>query len=214
MKKGILINFEGLDGCGKTTQIQLFTEKLKKESYKFRLFREPGGTEIGEKIRDILLDKKNDKMHSLTEYLLYSASRYQLSREYLHPLINEGKIVICDRFYDSSTAYQGYARGIDLKFINTINFAATDNLIPDLTILLDIPLDIRSSRLGKKNLDRLEQEHIDFHKKVKMGFLDMAKKEKNRFNVIDGTLPIETISNKIWKFFLTKIKKENFNEIL
>jgi dTMP kinase len=209
MEKGMLITFEGLDGCGKTTQINHFIEKLKKHSYHYLLLREPGGSSIGEKIRDILLDKTNIEMTDVAELLLYSASRNQLCREKIRPALAKQTIVICDRFYDSTTAYQGYARGIDLEFIQKLNMIATDNLIPDLTFLLDISLETRFSRLDKKNLDRLEQEHLDFHRKVRSGFLQMAEKEPGRFVKIDGTASISEINQILWKEFLNKITLEN-----
>lgn len=209
MKKGLLITFEGLDGSGKTTQIQNFISKLTENNISHLLFREPGGSNIGEKIRDILLDKENSEMSDVTELLLYSASRNQLCRQKIQPALADNTIVICDRFYDSTTAYQGFARGIDLDFINKLNMIATDNLIPDLTFLLDISMETRNSRLNSKNLDRLEQEHLDFHKKVRLGFLKICDENPNRFVIIDGTKSIAEISRIIWEKFLEKIKMEN-----
>jgi len=206
MKNGIFINFEGIDGSGKTTQIEMFITKLKKFNIPFILLREPGGTDIGEKIRDILLDKKNSKMFPITELLLYSASRFQLTSEKIFPELAKGKIVICDRFYDSTTAYQGYARGIDLDFIKKLNKIATDNLIPDLTFILDITIEERKRRFGNKVLDRLEQEAELFHKKVIDGFLNIAKNEA-RAKLIKGNELPDTISNKIWDLFLEKYEK-------
>ncbi len=206
MKNGIFINFEGIDGSGKTTQIEMFITKLKKFNIPFILLREPGGTDIGEKIRDILLDKKNSKMFPITELLLYSASRFQLTSEKIFPELAKGKIVICDRFYDSTTAYQGYARGIDLDFIKKLNKIATDNLIPDLTFILDITIEERKRRFGNKVLDRLEQEAELFHKKVIDGFLNIAKNEA-RAKLIKGNELPDNISNKIWDLFLEKYEK-------
>jgi len=151
----------------------------------------------------------NSEMTDVAELLLYSASRNQLCRQKIHPALDNQTIVICDRFYDSTTAYQGYARGIDLDFINKLNMIATDNLIPDLTFLLDISMETRSDRLDANNLDRLEQEHLDFHRRVRSGFLKMAAKNPNRFVIIDGTKPITEISNLIWNRFLEKITLEN-----
>lgn len=212
MKKGLLITFEGLDGSGKTTQIQEFISRLEANGFSSILFREPGGTNIGEKIRDILLDKEHMEMTDVTELLLYSSSRNQLCRQKIKPALEANTMVICDRFYDSTTAYQGFARGIDLNFINQLNMMATDNLIPDLTFLLDITMETRSHRLDSNNLDRLEQEHLDFHRKVRFGFLEIAKNNPNRFVIIDGTKPITEISDTIWSKFQEKIKMENKNE--
>ncbi len=209
MKKGLLITFEGLDGSGKTTQIQNFIEKIQKNNISHILVREPGGTSIGEKIRHILLDKENSEMTAVTELLLYSASRNQLCIKEIKPSLKQQKIVICDRFYDSTTAYQGFARGLDLNFIKKLNLIATDNLIPDLTFLLDISMEDRKDRLDSNNLDRLEQEHTEFHRKVRNGFLQLVEENPDRFVLINGTLPITKISEIIWQKFQEKITSEN-----
>ncbi|MFH1213524.1 MAG: dTMP kinase [Candidatus Neomarinimicrobiota bacterium] len=207
MPKGLLITFEGIDGSGKTTQIRRFIQRLEDESVPCILFREPGGTPIGEQIRDILLDKSNSGMCAITELLLYSASRYQLSRELIWPALQEGKVVICDRFYDSTTVYQGYGRGIDLGFINDLNRIATDNLIPNLTFVFDIPLAERARRFGQKDLDRLEQENQNFQDKVRKGFLQIAKAEPNRICMIDGTKTEEAVSKEVWQKFESILKR-------
>jgi len=206
MKKGILITFEGIDGSGKTTQINALIQRLQEAGMSYRLFREPGGTEIGEKIRDILLDKKNENMLNVTELLLYSASRYQLTVSEIIPALEAGNVVICDRFYDSTTAYQGYGRGIDLDFIYRLNDIATNSVTPDKTFILDIDLEERRKRLGKKNLDRLERETLEFHRKVRMGFLKMAEQNPERFIVLDGNQAPDELSKKIWN--VIKILKE------
>ncbi len=199
MKNGIFITFEGIDGSGKTTQITALIQHLEKVGIPYQLFREPGGTEIGEKIRDILLDKKHDNMLPMAELLLYSASRYQLTKSQIIPALDLGKVVICDRFFDSTTAYQGFGRGIDLDFILQLNAAATDSLVPDKTFILDISLEERQLRFGNKNLDRLEQEALDFHKRVRDGFLKMAMNEPERFIVLEGNRSPEELSKEIWK---------------
>jgi len=206
MKKGILITFEGIDGSGKTTQINALIQRLQEAGMSYRLFREPGGTEIGEKIRDILLDKKNENMLNVTELLLYSASRYQLTVSEIIPALEAGNVVICDRFYDSTTAYQGYGRGIDLDFIYRLNDIATNSVTPDKTFILDIDLEEHRKRLGKKNLDRLERETLEFHRKVRMGFLKMAEQNPERFIVLDGNQAPDELSKKIWN--VIKILKE------
>ncbi|MBN2602362.1 MAG: dTMP kinase [Candidatus Marinimicrobia bacterium] len=210
MKKGIFITFEGIDGSGKTTQITMLIRHLNEAGIPNQLFREPGGTEIGEKIRDILLDNDHDAMQPITELLLYSASRYQLTKSQIIPALESGKVVICDRFYDSTTAYQGYGRGIDLDFIQRLNTAATDGFVPDKTFILDISLEERQMRLGNKSLDRLEQETLEFHKRVRNGFLEMALNSPERFIVLDGNRNPEELSKEIWK--TVKTLKETINK--
>lgn len=196
METGLFVTFEGIDACGKTTQIDLLTQKLE-GNRDYVVVREPGGTPIGEKIRQILLDNENISMEAKTELLLYSASRYQLTRQKLIPELEKGKIVICDRFYDSTTAYQGYGRGLDIDFIKSLNKFATDVLVPDLTFFLDISLEERRKRIEGIALDRLENEENQFHKNVRQGFLELDKSNE-RFVKINGEESINTISNKIW----------------
>ena len=198
MEKGLFITFEGIDGCGKTTQIKLLTQKLDEERIDYLVFREPGGTEIGEKIRKILLDNGNIDMAAKTELLLYSASRYQLCKQRLIPELEAGNIIICDRFYDSTTAYQGYGRGLNIDFINSLNKFATDELIPDITFFLDIPLEERTNRISNNKLDRLESEHASFHTEVRKGFLEISNHNKDRIVKLDGTASVEEISCNIW----------------
>ena len=211
MKKGLFITFEGIDGSGKTTQVKEFIRRLEIASIPFLLFREPGGTEIGEKVRRILLDKSNTGMLPITELLLYSASRYQLTCQSIIPALESGKVVICDRFYDSTTAYQGYARCIDLSFIERLNSVATESLVPDLTFILDISLLEREERIGNKDLDRLEQEDIKFQERVREGFIAIAKKEPERAIIIDGSRASAKISDEIWGYFI-KIRKGEYND--
>jgi dTMP kinase len=207
MNRGLFITFEGLDGSGKTTQIEAFIQHLEEVKIPYQLFREPGGTIIGEKIRQVLLDKNHSAMLPITELLLYSASRYQLTMNSIIPALEKGLVVICDRFYDSTTAYQGYGRGIDLNLIKQLNRAATASLVPDLTFILDIELDVRKKRLGKKVLDRLEQETIEFHKRVREGFIQMAHTEPERIVLIDGNRSADDIASEIWNHFNLLIKK-------
>ena len=207
MNRGLFITFEGLDGSGKTTQIEAFIQRLDDTGMAYQLFREPGGTVIGEKIRQILLDKEHTAMLPITELLLYSASRYQLTMNSIIPALEKSQVVICDRFYDSTTAYQGYGRGIDLNLIQQLNRAATASLIPDLTFILDIDLDVRQRRLVKKVLDRLEQEAIEFHKRVREGFMQMAQAEPERIILVDGNRSTDDIASEIWSHFKLLIKK-------
>ncbi len=171
MNKGLFITIEGPDGAGKSTQIPFIKRFLEEKGYKVLLTREPGGTVIGEKIRQLLLDKDHKEMTDTTEALLYAASRAQHVEEFIKPAINEGKVVLCDRFVDSSMVYQGKGRGLGLKSIKDINDFATSGLNPDLTIFLDIDPEIGLNRVkSTKNVDILEQEKLDFHKKFYEGY--------------------------------------------
>lgn len=191
----MFITFEGIDFCGKTTQIKLLVEYLKKTNNQVMLIREPGGTEISENIRELLLNKKYNKMVMETELFLFSASRAQLVREKIIPELQKGNYVISDRFHDSSTAYQGYGRGIEIDIIKSIHKLAIGNLIPDITFLIDIPVEVSNCRkYADCNVepDRIESSSKDFYEKVRNGYLEMAQKD-SRFVVIDGTLAIDEI---------------------
>ncbi len=209
----MFITFEGVDLCGKTTQAEILIKKLKDLGYEVVFVREPGGTKISEIIRDILLDLKNREMDSITELFLFSASRAQLVKEVILPALNSGKIVICDRFYDSTLAYQGYGRGIDIEKIKVINELASSGLVPDVTFLIDIPVDEiyrRKSKLietsGVKNsTDRMESSGFEFYERVRQGYLEIAKMSE-RFVVIDGMMGIDEISEKIWSIVFEKLK--------
>jgi len=198
---GTLITFEGIDFCGKSVQIQQLTARLRRQKIPFRLFREPGGTIIAEKIRTTLLTKEKEEMSPITEYLLYSAARAQLVRHKILPSLQQGLLVICDRYYDSSTAYQGYGRNIDLDLIHRINQVATSGKRPDLTFLLDIDIQEmeRRKKQSAKELDRLEDQKLVFFEKVRNGYLEIVKQESERFYVIDGTRTINSIAEEIWQ---------------
>ncbi|HHE39304.1 MAG TPA: dTMP kinase, partial [Candidatus Cloacimonetes bacterium] len=172
---------------------------LKKRGRRVFLTREPGGPKISEDIREILLKKENSEMLPETELLLYMASRSQHTGEWIIPKLAEGIIVISDRYYDSSLAYQGVARKLDINIIDTITTFSTFGLKPDLTFLIDLSAEIGLSRILKKNADRLEQESHVFHEKVRKGFLEIAGKEKERYIVIDGNLTIDGIHEEIVK---------------
>ncbi len=197
-RKGLLITFEGIDGSGKSTQAKLALEYLRKKTKrKVVMLREPGSTSVSEAIRSILLDKRN-KVGDLTELLLYESARAQLVTQQLRPLLEQGAIVVCDRFFDSTTAYQGYGRGLDRKLIQSLNLAATGNIVPHLTLVYDLPLSVALTRRGPK-ADRLESEKAAFHKRVREGFLKIAKQEPRRVKVIDSTGSLEdnfTITKK------------------
>ncbi len=195
----MFITFEGLDFCGKSTQVTLLKEKLEAMGKNVTLIREPGGTQISEKVREILLDKENSEMHIEAELLLFSASRAQLVRQKIVPLLKEGHFVISDRFHDSSIAYQGFGRGINLNSVKTIQKFAIGLAIPNLTFFIDLPLeeiDKRREKFGATNLDRIELSENDFYTRVRNGYIDMSIMEK-RFVTIDGTLSIDEIHNKI-----------------
>ncbi len=195
----MFISFEGIDFSGKSTQIELLKDYLVDNNKKVEILREPGGTEISEKVRRILLDNKNEKMFAEAELLLFSASRAQLLREKIQPYLEKGIYVISDRFHDSSTAYQGYGRGIPLEVVNMVHQLAIGDTIPDLTFFIDIPVGIANERRKKKSklkLDRIEVADIEFYNRVRNGYLEIARREE-RFKVIEGTQTIETIQNQI-----------------
>jgi dTMP kinase len=195
----MFISFEGIDFCGKSTQVELLRDYLTKQQKKVHLIREPGGTEISEKIREILLDKKNNIMVMETEIFLFSASRAQLVREVIRPFLQSGYFVISDRFHDSSTAYQGFGRGLSVDAILNIHNLAIGETIPDITFFIDIPIAIAIERKLKKShsdLDRIEVSDNTFYERVREGYLYLSKKEK-RFRVIDGSQSIEKINKQI-----------------
>lgn len=195
----MFITFEGIDFSGKSTQIELLKDYLVEHNKKVEILREPGGTEISEKVRRILLDNKNEKMFAEAELLLFSASRAQLLREKIQPYLQKGIYVISDRFHDSSTAYQGYGRGIPLDAVMKVHQLAIGDTIPDVTFFIDIPVGIANERKKKKSkvkLDRIELADIEFYNRVRSGYLEIARQEE-RFKVIDGTQTIETIQNQI-----------------
>lgn len=197
-KKGIFISFEGIEGSGKTKQSRLLYEYLRKSGYKVILTGEPGGTQIGLKIRDLLLSVENRKMTPVSELLLYNASRAQHIKEVILPALKKGFIVITDRFIDSTKAYQGYGRGIDLKLIEFLEKIVTEDIRPDLTLLLDLDVKIGLKRnRGINKTDRLELEDVKFHKRVREGYLKIAAKELERIKLIDATDSIEEIHRKI-----------------
>ncbi|MFC1501411.1 dTMP kinase [Elusimicrobiota bacterium] len=210
MRKGLFITFEGIDGCGKSTQSSLFCEYLEREKVPYVYTREPGGTKISESIRGILLDPKNS-ISPLTELMLYEAGRIEHMVKIIKPALNNGKVVVCDRFTDATVAYQGYGRKIDLKIIEKLNSIATNNISPDLTILLDISEKegLARAKHTKKSNDRMEQEQLSFYKMVRKGYLHLAKKNPKRIISILTTKTVEETQGKIinaLKKRLTKYK--------
>jgi dTMP kinase len=195
----MFITFEGLDFCGKSTQVEILKKYFEDRNAKVELIREPGGTNISEKVRDILLDKKNSEMFIEAELLLFSSSRAQLVREKIIPLLEQGYYVISDRFHDSSIAYQGYGRGIDLEAVKTIQRFAIDGAVPDITFFIDVSLEEiqrRRNLHGQNNLDRIELSENDFYQKVYKGYLEMCETEE-RVKRIDGTKSIEEVHQQI-----------------
>ncbi len=203
--KNKLITFEGIDGVGKTTQIDLFLKKIKENNFNYDLFREPGGTELSEKIRDILLDN-NNSIADITETLLFLTARSDLVNKKIKPKLKKGdSYIVCDRFLDSTLAYQSFGRGIDLKLIQSITNAVVGEAIPSTTFLLDCNIDVSLKRLGKK--DRMESSGKDFLLKVKQGFLELALLNKNRYVIIDANKSISQIENFIWNEFKNRYLK-------
>ena len=191
------ITFEGIDACGKTTQIELLSEYLNSIKAKNIIVREPGGTTISEQIRKILLDKKNN-INSYTETLLFLSSRSQLINEVIKKSIKKGEFILCDRFTDSTLAYQGYGRGLDIGLLDSLNDFATENIKPDLTFILDISVDRSDERINKRDIDRMEQSGADFLNRVKEGYVKIAQKDKTRYILIDCfDRDIKSISNEI-----------------
>jgi len=199
--KGIFITFEGPDGSGKTTQIRLLKEHCERKGCRVLLTREPGGTPISEAIRALLLDPSHQEMDSVTEALLYAASRAQHVAEKIRPALEDGCIVLCDRFMDSSIAYQGYARGLgdDVRVINEFAVQGTQ---PDITFLMDLPAaDGKARVVAARNLDRLEQEDLDFHNAVYDGYMQLKEIYSSRYVVVDASRSIEEISAEICRKF-------------
>lgn len=206
MKKGFFITFEGLEGSGKSTQAALLATKLKEKNYTVVVTREPGGTRIGEQIRDITHGRENVDLTASAESYLMAASRAQHVREIIRPALIAGKIVICDRFIDSSLAYQGYGRELGESTIEKLNQLAVDGITADLTILLDVPVEIgHARRNGDEKIDRLDLQQKDFYERVHKGYKKLAEKYKKRIVVIDATKPMEEVKDLIWKKVLPRI---------
>jgi len=195
----LFITFEGGEGCGKSTQARALYRKLSRLAIPVLLTHEPGGTSLGNKLSRWLKWAEGTDISPLTELMLFNASRSQLITEVIQPNLNEGKIVICDRYADSTTVYQSYGRGLDLETVKAVNNAATRGLKSNLTVLLDIPVEEGLARQRGKKQDRFEQEEIAFHQRVREGFLKLAQQEPQRWLVIDATQPKEKIARIIWQ---------------
>lgn len=212
--KGILIVFEGPEGSGKTTQINLLYDYLKGNGENVARFREPGSTAVGEKIREILLGHKDLTISALTETLLYQASRAQFVEEKLIPALKEGYVVLLDRFTDATLAYQGYGEGIDLELIEKVNDIAACGIKPAITILLDIAAAKGLERVMIKNgnKDRMEQKPLSFHNRVRKGYLKLAAQNK-KMKILDGTKEINQIQEQIRKLILNAVGKRTKRDI-
>ena len=195
MTKGLFITFEGADGCGKTTQIKLLDEYLRNKGYKTLLTREPGSKGLGVKLREILLNYDGE-VSPTCESFLFLADRAQHVDCIIKPALQDGVIVLCDRHTDSTVAYQGYGRGLDLDQINRLNNIATSGLKPDLTVVLDVDVETSQARVGKEK-DRMESAGIEFFERVRKGFLEIAKQEPQRVKVINSTQSIESIHKQV-----------------
>lgn len=205
---GILISFEGSEGCGKSTQIDLLHQKLAALEYDAIVTREPGGTQLGEAIRHLLKHSPDGgEMFPETELLLFAASRAQLVREVIQPGLANDKIILCDRFLDSTTVYQGVARNLSEDPVQMINQFAVGNLLPDLTVVIDVPAEIGLERIQQRVSDlpdRMEKENIEFYQQVREGYLILAKNFSERFMVVDGTQSIENVTVQIWEELQTR----------
>ncbi len=207
----MLITLEGIEGSGKTTQIDYIATYLQKSGLDYIITKEPGGTVLGAKIRSILLDPGNMNIHPMTELLLYAADRVQHIKELITPMIESGKIVICDRFHDSTTVYQGFTRGIDISLIQRLNSLVLEGLAPDITFILDLDPEIGLKRAWRQILDgsrseaetRFENEKLQFHESVRNGYLELARQEPGRFVVVDASEDAAKVKEKI----IEKLKK-------
>ena len=206
---GSLITFEGIDGSGKSTQIQMLEHEFNKLGVEYKTFREPGGTELSEKIREILLDKENIELISTAESLLFAAARAQLTSEQIKPAIEQGEFVICDRFTDSTIAYQGYGRGLDIKQLEEINYIATDGLTPDITFILDISPEAAAVRMEAEVSDRMEETGVEFFRRIRGGYLQIKDQNPNRYRLINGEQSPENVFKEIKDMIM-----KQFEEVL
>lgn len=203
--RGVFISLEGIDGCGKTTLKENLLA-LMSNHYQVIGIREPGGTVISEKIRDMLLDVHNDGIIGKTEALLYAAARSQLVEEVIRPALAQGKIIIADRYFDSTIAYQGYGRGLDLEFLEDLNRICTGGLNPDVTLLLDIDPMEGQNRRSRGTPDRLEQEGLEFQQRIRAGYLKLHEKEDGRIKLLDARLAPEVLVREAMKHIEAKLR--------
>ncbi len=204
MARGVFITFEGGEGCGKSTQAAILKDALERSGRKVLLTREPGGTWLSEQIRALIKDQSQDPPCDRAETLLFLAARAQVVAESIRPALARGEWVVCDRFSDSTFAYQGYGRGLDVQLLKQLNDFATEGLVPDLTILLDVPPDVSRARLSERQAstatgeDRIESAGELFHRRLREGFLELARADPGRFVSIDGTAAVDDVRAKIF----------------
>ena len=199
--RGRFITIEGPDGSGKTTQVERLAERLRSAGHEVLVTREPGGTRLGEQLREILLARHGgvEPTDALTDAFLFEAARRQLVRQVIRPALADGSIVVCGRYSDSTLAYQGYGAGATLDVLRAIDAAATDGLRPNLTILLDLPVEVGLARKGPDETTRFEAEQdVAFHRRVRTGFLALAADEPDRFAVVDATLTVDEVADEVW----------------
>lgn len=196
--KGLFITLEGIEGCGKTTQLRLLSEHLEQRGAGVTVTREPGGTPLAEALRGLLLDPATGGISPLSELMMYAAARAQHVDAVIRPALDRGGVVLCDRFCDSTLAYQGGGRGICMDEIRTLNALATGGLAPDLTLLFDLPVETGLARSGRRGApDRIEGEPADFHRRVRDAFLDIARAEPRRITIIDASAPVEDVFRSV-----------------
>ena len=205
---GKFITFEGIDGSGKSTQINLLEAELKQQGISTLILREPGGTKLSEKIRGILLDRKNVHLSSTAESLLFVAARAQLMVEKIKPALKRDQFVLCDRFTDSTVAYQGYGRGLSVEYLEELNKFATDNMQPDITIILDVDPEKAVLRMRQDVPDRMESTGMDFFRRIQEGYYEIARRYPLRCVIIDGTQHESTVFESIMKEVNKKLLKE------
>lgn len=205
LRKGMFVTFEGIDGCGKSTQAAMAVRLLTSLGYKVELLREPGSTAVSERIRKLLLDKRLE-ISDMTELLLYEAARAEITATEIKPMLARKYIVMCDRFYDSTTAYQGFGRRLDIRMVRSLNKMAVGNLVPDLTLLFDLDLATAAKRRAKTP-DRLEGQSNAFHSRVRSGFLELARRERRRIKVVDASSSIDKVFSEVSKLLLGKLKR-------
>tara|TARA_Y100000590_G_scaffold334126_1_gene380148 strand:- start:1550 stop:2179 length:630 start_codon:yes stop_codon:yes gene_type:complete len=204
-----IISFEGIDGCGKSTQIKLLSDKLNKNNIDNIILREPGDTDFSNKIRNILLDTNNE-ISSISEMFLFLSARAQLVKQKIIPYLDKNYIVLLDRYVDSTLAYQGYGRKLDKNIINQLNLLATNQILPDLTFIFKIDPMVCIDRIKNSNLDRMESSGIDFLKNVSNGYMDIASQNSNRCKILDCTdKDIEVIHNEIVDIYSSFYKKDS-----
>ena len=209
---GLFITFEGGEGVGKTTQLSLLQARLEELGFDVYVCREPGGTVLGDEVRRLLLDAEGQHPSPRAELLLYEASRAQLVAREIAPRLAEGEVVICDRFTDSTLAYQGYGRDLDVEFVRGVNVWAAHETVPDLTVLLDADTDLGMERATRRGADRLELELDEFHQRVRAGFLAIAEHEPERVKVVDAHRSVGEVAAVVWEHVSSLLERRGLLE--